>query len=72
MPIEYDCIRGNKVLGTVTPVPRHIAQILPKLPLKNVKYKENNCIDAEIDFDQMSAFKKVMFENRHILKNKLS
>lgn len=72
MPVDYDCVQGDRVLGTAVTVPRHIARIFPKLPLKNVKHKENNIIYADIDFGSMSAFERVMFENRNILKNKLS
>ena len=71
MSFEYECLRGDKVLGTVVPVPRNVVEYFPKLPLKNVKINGNN-LTADVALDDMSAFERLMFKSRNILKNKIS
>ena len=71
MPFEYECLQGDKVLGTVTTVPRNVVGCFPKLPLKNVKINGNN-LTADVALDDMSAFERLMFKSRNILKNKIS
>ena len=71
MPFEYECLQGDKVLGTVATVPRNVVGCFPKLPLKNVKINGNS-FAADVALDDMSAFERLIFKSRNILKNKIS